>query len=436
MQIIEASIPLFFALIGLELVWAWAARRKVYRLNDSIADLSCGVLSQLTGVVIKVGLLWAFVYTTTHWSIQRFLPVPAWPDGPPVVGASGFPGFTVVWPAAASWVTVFILVDLAYYWLHRLSHEVHILWAGHVVHHSSEEYNLTVALRQSSLHGLMSWVFYMPLAFLGVPWLPFVVCHGLNLIYQFWIHTRHVGRLGPLEWVMNTPSHHRVHHGVNPKYQDRNFAGVFIVWDKLFGTFVPEEEEPVYGITIPLRSWNPLWANVHVFTEIWRNARATRRWRDKLRVVFGRPSWRPPDLGRSIVAPEVSAETYERFDPPVPPGLRRYAGAQFVAVLLASIWVLRIIATLPFSQAAALAFYIVLSLANLGALLEGQRWVFWAELARLTTLAGVAAALWQAGEFTPWLVLGTGLLAAVSLAWLVGIRDEFQPNQEAPAAIG
>jgi sterol desaturase/sphingolipid hydroxylase (fatty acid hydroxylase superfamily) len=112
----------------------------------------------------------------------------------------------------------------------------------------------------------------MPLALLGVPWVMFAVCHGLNLIYQFWIHTREVGRLGPLEWFLNTPSHHRVHHGINPKYQDRNYAGVFIIWDRLFGTFIPEDEEPVYGITTPLATWNPLWANVHVFVDIARQA--------------------------------------------------------------------------------------------------------------------------------------------------------------------
>ena len=113
----------------------------------------------------------------------------------------------------------------------------------------------------------------------------FVTCNALNLIYQFWIHTRAVGRLGSVtEAVMNTPSHHRVHHGVNPKYQDKNYAGVFISWDKLFGTFVREEEEPVYGLTHPLESWNPLWANVHVFVDIWRMALSTRGWRNKLWV--------------------------------------------------------------------------------------------------------------------------------------------------------
>ena len=226
MDVVAASIPLFFGLIAVEFAVARVRGRRVYGLSDSISDLSLGILSQLTGLFITLLTYALFAWVSGNLAIQRFLPVPAWPSGAPLTSPAAF----------ASWAVVFLLVDLCYYWSHRLSHRVHILWAGHVVHHSSEEYNLTVALRQSSLHGLFTWAFYMPLALLGVPWVMFAVCHGLNLIYQFWIHTREVGRLGPLEWFMNTPSHHRVHHGINPKYQDRNYAGVFIIWDRLFGT--------------------------------------------------------------------------------------------------------------------------------------------------------------------------------------------------------
>lgn len=212
MDVVAASIPLFFVLIGLELLVSRRTGDRVYRVNDSIADLSLGILSQISGVFLLLLSYAGFAWVSTTWSVQHWLPVPAWPDGPLRVDG------TIRWPVAASWAAVFVLVDLAYYWLHRLSHEVNILWAGHVVHHSSEEYNLTVALRQSSLHGLVSWVFYLPLALLGVPWVTFAVCHGINLIYQFWIHTETIGRLpAPVEWVFNTPSHHRVHHGSDVK---------------------------------------------------------------------------------------------------------------------------------------------------------------------------------------------------------------------------
>jgi len=231
MDIITLSIPFFFALIGLELLVARVRKRPLYRLSDSISDLSCGILSQLAGILIALLTIAGYSWVQQRWSIQHVLPLPAWSHSP------------------LAWVTVFLLDDLAYYWMHRSSHVVNLLWAGHVVHHSSEEFNLTVALRQSSLHGLMSWLFYLPIALLGVPVTMWLVCHALNLVYQFWIHTREVDRLGPLEWILNTPSHHRVHHASQGSYLDRNFGGVLIIWDRLFGSFAPELERPVYGLT-------------------------------------------------------------------------------------------------------------------------------------------------------------------------------------------
>lgn len=430
MDIITASVPLFFLLIFVEMTVARATRRPYYRLNDSIADLSLGTLSQLSGIFLTLLTYGAFGWISTHLAVQQWLPVPAWPYGAPFERVAGFPWLAPNWPELASWVTVFLLVDLCYYWLHRLSHEVNILWAGHVVHHSSEEYNLTVALRQSSLHGLFSWVFYMPLALLGVPWQMFVASHALNLVYQFWIHTREIHRLGPLEWVMNTPSHHRVHHGVNPKYQDRNYAGVFIIWDRLFGSFTPEEEEPVYGITKPLASWNPLWANVHVFAEIFRNARRARSWRDRLKVVFGPPSWLPDYLGGAVTIPEVSAETFHKYDPPIAPPVRRYALAQFVVIVLGAMAVLQYAGALSWFHIGVLVFYLTLSLSNLGSLLEGRRWVYSMELARLVVLVGVAAVLLGLGRFDPLPVAAAALLGLLSLAWFVRLRAVVRPAAE------
>ena len=330
-------------------------------------------------------------------------------------------------------MAVFVLVDFLYYWTHRLSHRVNILWAGHVVHHSSEEYNLTVALRQSALHGLFTWVFYLPLALVGVPPRMFVTAYALNLIYQFWIHTREIGKLpAPVELVMNTPSHHRVHHGVNPKYQDRNYAGVFIVWDRLFGSFQPEEEEPVYGITKPLASWSPLWANVHVFADIAHGVRHAARWSDRLRVVFGHPGWRPVELGGPIVPPNVTASTRPKFDPPVAPSVRRYAFVQFVVVLLATVKVLELAASLPMHQTAALAFYLVLSITNIGGLLEGRGWAHAMELARQVTLAFTAVAL----GVLDWVPDGMATVAFVffcaSAVWLVRIRGTSPASSMAP----
>jgi alkylglycerol monooxygenase len=415
-DVIRASIPLFFALIGLELLVAGIRRRPLYRLADSISDLSCGILSQLAGIVMALGTIALFGWVSSHAAIQQILPLPRWINRSPLA-ASGLD-----LAALASWTGVFLLDDFAYYWMHRYSHEVNLLWAGHVVHHSSEEYNLTVALRQSSLHGLMSWLFYMPLAFLGVPVTMWVVCHALNLVYQFWVHTRAVDRLGALELVLNTPSHHRVHHGVNPEYQDRNYAGVLIVWDRLFGSFEPEVAPPVYGITKPLRSWNPVRANLHVFGEIWTTARASRTWSDRLRAVFGHPGWRPAALGPPIVPGPVSEAAFRKFQPAIPRALKQYALTQFVVTLAGAVALLDAVQRLPLASSLAGAFYVVLSLADIGGILEARSWAGLSEVMRLAVLGGAAGVLLTQGAAPAWLLVAAAGFAAISLVWVVRLR--------------
>ncbi|HKC12517.1 MAG TPA: sterol desaturase family protein, partial [Vicinamibacteria bacterium] len=229
MNYIHLAIPVFFLLIGLELALARIVEKDYYRLTDSINDLSCGIIQQVLDVFLKTVLFAGYLYLFGHYRL-----------------------FTLPARSLPTWVAGFLGVDLLYYWFHRWSHEMNAGWAAHIVHHQSEEYNLAVALRQGAFQGSFSWVFYLPLALLGLPPLVFLTVSSFNTLYQFWIHTRTIGRLGPLEWVLNTPSHHRVHHGRNPKYIDRNHGGTLIVWDRLFGTFQGEEEEPVYGITTPL----------------------------------------------------------------------------------------------------------------------------------------------------------------------------------------
>lgn len=433
MGIIQAAIPLFFLLIGAELLWSRVTGRRVLRMNDSLSDLSCGILSQLSGVFTKLVSVGIFIWVGERWAIQHWAPmVPVWPERAPLV-SGGVLGFGVDTPALLSWVVVFVLVDFCYYWSHRYAHEVNLLWAGHVVHHSSEEYNLPVALRQSALHGLMSWVFYMPLAFIGVPWRMFVATNALNLIYQFWIHTRAVGRLSPLgELVLNTPSHHRVHHGVNPKYQDKNYAGVFIVFDRWFGTFQVEEEEPVYGITKPLRSWNPLWANVHVFVQIARDAWRATRWQDKLRIVFGRPGWLPAELGEIERPSEVSRETFQKFDPPVPSPLAWYAFAQFAVALGAAFLLLQRADSLQLAQSAAGAFFIAIALAGVGGIFESAKWAGTLETARLLTLATACIWLWWTGLGPVPLAVAGIAFAAISLGVLMRYRGALTNRELAP----
>ena len=220
MNLIHLAIPVFFLLIAVELVAARLLEKDVYRLSDSVSDLSCGILDQIVGVFLKTALFAGYVAVYDHFRL-----------------------FSLPNDSVAAWVACFLGVDLFYYCSHRFSHEVNAGWATHIVHHQSEELNLAVALRQSAFGQIYTWIFYLPLALLGFPPLMFLTLNAANTLYQFWVHTRLIGKLGPMEWVFNTPSHHRVHHARNPQYIDKNHAGTLIVWDRLFGTFAEEKEE-------------------------------------------------------------------------------------------------------------------------------------------------------------------------------------------------
>ena len=187
--------------------------------------------------------------------------------------------------------------DFLYYWDHRWMHEVRLFWANHVTHHSSERYNLSTALRQPWSGFLTSWVF-LPMPLVGIPAKHVAKAGQLNLLYQYWIHTEAIDRLPkPIEAVFNTPSHHRVHHGANPQYLDKNYGGILIVWDKLFGTFEPEVRRIKYGLTKNIKTFNPIQIGYHEFIDIARDVRGASGWRNKLGYVFGRPGWQPAAIG-------------------------------------------------------------------------------------------------------------------------------------------
>ena len=263
---IVIAIPLFASLIAIE---AWFARRshpEYYEARDAWTNILIGFVSVAFGALF--GLFIGVIYTFAYEIAPFKFPADAW------------------W----TWVILFFVDDLAYYWFHRISHESRLFWNFHVVHHSSEYYNLSVAVRQSWFSGTLHWIFYAPVMLLGfAPWM-FALMHGFNLIYQFWIHTRFVKRMGFLEYILNTPSHHRVHHGVNNPYLDKNYAGVLIIWDRLFGSFVPETEEPRYGIIKPIKSYNALWINTHSWHEMWLAMRERNTLAGKLRCLFASPS--------------------------------------------------------------------------------------------------------------------------------------------------
>lgn len=389
MDLIAYAIPGFFLLIGVELLFAKLKQRELYRFTDSINDLSCGVINQVLSVFTALFLYGLYVFTYEH-------------TGFVVLEADS------VW----TWVIAVVGVDFGYYWFHRTAHERNLLWSTHVVHHQSEEYNLTVALRQGAIEPWATWIFYQPLALLGVPPLVFIACNSINTIFQFWVHTRAVDRIGPLEWIFNSPSHHRVHHGADPKYLDRNYGGMFIVWDRLFGTWQAEEEEPTYGLVGPLASWNPLWANVKFPVELYR---ATKDWplRDRIAVWWEGPT----ETGLRLGKPPVEVAGRAKYDSPTPPAVRRYVFLHFVGVVAALLVLLLAASSLSGGQQASLGAFVVVSLWVFGGLFEGRVWAQRAELVRLVAWPALGVgALGVAG------LLGGLTVAGVSAATLMRTR--------------
>jgi len=418
---ITYAVPVFFLLMGVELVVALWEQKQYYRLHDSISDLSCGITEQTVGLFLK-GLLFAG-YVGTYSYASR--------TGINLVDIESY-SVTGKWLAA---LVLFLGVDCAYYWFHRIAHEYNAPWAGHVVHHSSEEYNLAVALRQGTFQGLFSWVFYLPLALLGFPPAWFAAMLSFDTLYQFWIHTRAIGKLGPLEWVLNTPSHHRVHHARNPKYLDKNYAGALIIWYRMFGTFQAEEEEPVYGLTKPLDSWNPLWANLHVWRDLCRDAWLAPFWSDKLRIWFMPQGWRPRGLAPNPSAPEVSRETVINYDTRVPRQLNAYALAHFVAALLVAIVLLAAERSLAPVRLVVAAVLVLWALLDIGGIFDHRRWALPSELIRLPVTALALAATLPDG---PWLAPArAGLVLAVVGLWLflLQYRGQFDGARQPPSRL-
>jgi sterol desaturase/sphingolipid hydroxylase (fatty acid hydroxylase superfamily) len=406
MDLIAVAIPFFLLAIVAE--WAIDRRRgsELYRANDAISSLSAGMLSTTFGYFTKLLPLVAWGFVLEH--VALFDMPPGWFD----LSARG----------VALWVTAAILWDLSYYWFHRFSHEISILWAAHAVHHQSEDYNLSTALRQTSTGFLFGWLFYLPLFAIGFPLEVLVTVNAVNLIYQFWVHTQVVGRLGVLDRILVTPSNHRVHHAQNARYIDRNYGGMLIIWDRLFGTFEDERDDDpvVFGVRKPLASWNPFWANLQVYDYLLFDARRTARWRDKLGIWFRRTGWRPNDVARRFPAPGRELGDFRKFDPAIGAAMRRYATGQFaVAVawtLLTGYW-----ATRDGLQAVILPCVLLWALLyGIGCVNEGRPGAARSEAIRLLLVTPAATGLmmatgaWPAAQATAWLVLYTGL----SVAWL------------------
>lgn len=270
--IITYAVPFFVITIIAEMIIVRLTKKGRYQMTDIAASLAMGLGNQIMNLLVG-GFAVACYYLAYHFRL-----------------------FTLPWTWPVM-LACFFVEDLAYYVFHRVAHERRFFWASHVIHHSSQHYNLATALRQTWTGALgLNFIFWLPLLFIGFPPTMVLMFSAISLVYQYWVHTELIDRLGPFEWVMNTPSHHRVHHAINAKYLDANYAGVLIIWDRMFGSFVQEErqaEPPRYGIVSQLGTFNPFRIAFHEWAGILRDVRSAKNVREVAGYIFGPPGWSP-----------------------------------------------------------------------------------------------------------------------------------------------
>ena len=260
------AIPVFIALIIIEVVINAKKNLNLYKFKDSSANITMGLGSVVIGLLTKTFAFFVFL-----WIYQfRLFEIPnTW------------------W----MWGLLLLADDVTFYWYHRLAHQIRFFWAAHVQHHSSEHMNFSVALRQSWGEPFIKFLFYIWLPFIGFNPVYILIMQAISLVYQFFPHTKLVGKLGPVEWIFNTPSHHRVHHATQVQYLDKNHAGILIIWDRMFGTFQKEIEVPIYGITENINSFSPLKIASHEYISLWQDIRRSKKLSDKIKYLINPPGW-------------------------------------------------------------------------------------------------------------------------------------------------
>jgi len=395
MQIILFAIPGFILLILIEWLYGLTRNRNTYRVADTITSISLGSISRLRGLLFLGFGTWFYTKAADGYHLLDL--------------RNGGIGI---------WLFALLAYDFSYYWFHRISHEVNLFWAAHVVHHQSEDYNLGTALRQSG-SGLFGFIFYLPWLFVGIPPEIFFASGAINLVYQFWVHTQHVRRIGPFELILVTPSNHRVHHAQNEIYIDRNYGSILCIWDRMFGTFQDElaDEPCIYGIRRPLKSYNPFWANVHVYWSTFLDSWHAPRWQDKLKIWFKGPGWRPAILAETYPQENLPLEDFRKFDPPASSPVRIYAFFQFFSTTLAGTGMLVVAKRWDATDVVMVIGLIFLSFYLQSTWTEGRAFARWLEWLKLGMIFLVLAYL----PLNPAILLTLQiylLISALLLIWL------------------
>lgn len=316
MDYVEIAVPFFLLALVLELGYGKLINKNTYRLNDTISSLFMGSIRGTSGI-LKIGFSgYVYYQIETHFVLWRM--------------------DSSLW---ITWIFAFIAYDFFYYWFHRISHERQIFWASHVAHHQSEEYNLSTALRQTGTGFFISWIFYIPLFLVGVPSYVMVSVGTINLIYQFWVHSRHIPKLGWYELFFVTPSNHRVHHAQNDIYIDKNYGGVFIIWDRLFSTFQEEQddEECIYGIRGPIKTFDPVKANIHIYQKIFKDLSYSFSLKNFYNVITAKTGWSPDGSTEGSSRESFNSDHFEKYDPQIKQLPKYYAFVQFLCMSYAAV---------------------------------------------------------------------------------------------------
>jgi len=366
LNLLAFAIPLF---IGIMLLEYFVSRKKnpgYFNLHDSVANISIGIAERLSDIFIA-GLFY-FIYDRLQKNYGLF----------------------DIKPGIILWIALFLFTDFLWYWYHRLAHEINILWLAHVVHHQSEDFNYTVSARITIFQAFARTAFWSLLPLIGFPAgmiTSMLIIHGT---YPFFIHTRTIGKLGILEYIFVTPSHHRVHHASNEKYLDKNYGDVLIIWDKLFGTFQKEEDsEPiVYGLTKPLNTYSFLWQHFHFAIELWLAMKAKKSWKEKIRVLLVKPEKIDPSLRSE--AESIFHIKQVHGGGQIERPLNRYVRWQVIMLLVSMFVVILFEHHLSVGFKTGFALFTVLTLINCGAIMEQKKWIFYLEYARLVvTVSGL-----------------------------------------------
>jgi len=362
---IAAAYPWFASFILIERIILYA-KGKVPPINDSLASAATGMFQEVANFMARSTLSLTYIYIYEHYSLFKF-----------------------PWDSPVTWVVAALATDLGYYWLHRAAHEVNLFWSQHQVHHSSEEYNLATALRQGIFQGYYGWAFYLPMAFFIPP--SQLAAHAqFNLLWQFWIHTELIDHLGPLEWVLNTPSHHRVHHGSEKYCIDKNYAGVLIIWDRIFGTFAAERREQpmVYGLIGQIEYFNPLYLEFYYWEKLYSKVMSVEGIPNKLKAIFYGPGWFPgtPRLGDNDQLPERIVR--EKFARPLSFNMGIYSTVHVLLLVAGTGIILENYRVLEPNTMYMYLAYILTGLTSVGLLFDGHALGPWLEMTRCLVFLG------------------------------------------------